>query len=78
MLDRMVGAHRTTTSVSILITARITLTMVLCLVLRKVMSLLVEDLFCLERVLVMRGWDACNEFECTFVTHSEKLAFFLL
>ena len=51
--------------------------MVLCLVLRKVMSLLVEDLFCPDRVLVMRGWDACNEFGCPFVTHSEKLAVFL-
>jgi hypothetical protein len=52
--------------------------MVLCLVLRKVMSLLVEDLFCSERIMVMRGWDACDEFGCTFVTHSEKLAVFLL
>jgi hypothetical protein len=75
MLDHMVEARRITTSVSTLITARITLTMVLCLVLRKVMSLLVEDLFCLDRIVVLRGWDACNEFECTFVTHSEKLAF---
>jgi hypothetical protein len=39
------------------------------------MSLLVEDIFYLERIVVLRGWDACNEFECTSVTHSEKLAF---
>jgi hypothetical protein len=47
--------------------------MVLCLVVRKAMSLLVEDLFCLERMLVMRGWDACNGFECIFVTWLVKL-----
>jgi hypothetical protein len=45
MLDLMVEANRAATSVSILITARITLMMVFCLVLRKVMFLLAEDRF---------------------------------
>jgi hypothetical protein len=45
MSDLMVEAKRAATSVSILITARITLMMVFCLVLRKVISLLAEDRF---------------------------------